>query len=79
MLFEKEFIYLKRFKDDDPVCQNIRISSLFEKVNLMDRIIEENTINRHDIKPIDYQQVSKILHMFRTSSKQFLQEALCKL
>lgn len=78
MLFEKNFIYLKRFKDTDPICQNIRISSLFQKVGLMDRIVEERKFTPDDVQPIDYEKVNGIVMDFRKQSRQFLQNALNK-
>lgn len=76
MLFEKDFLYLKRFQDTDPAGQNIRIFSLFEKVGLTDRIIEDKKFEYADMQPIDYQYVTGILKDFRHESRQFLLDVL---
>lgn len=78
MLFEKGFIYLKRFEDTDPICQNIRITSLFQKVGLMNHIIEKKVFIPSDIQQIDYEMVNEILIDFRRQSRQFLRNALSK-
>ena len=72
MIFEKKYLYLKRFKDDDDFCQNIRVNSLFEKVGLMDLCISEKEFEKSDIKDIDYNCVSKILSEFKKQSQEFL-------
>lgn len=78
MIFEKQFIYLKRFKDTDPICQNIRIVSLFEKVDLMSRIVDQRAFEPSDVIPIDYNKVNEIVTAFREQSRQYLQNALSK-
>lgn len=76
MLFRRDFIYLKRFTDTDPACQNIRIYSLFEKTGLMARIVEKKKFEAADTSPIDYSKVDSILQDFRNHSREFLQNAL---
>lgn len=76
MLFHRDFIYLKRFADTDPACQNIRIYSLFEKTGLTEQIIENKQFEAVDVRPIDYTKVDSILRSFREFSREFLQKAL---
>ena len=78
MLFEKDFIYLKRFYDSDPICQNIRVYSLFQKLGLLNHIVEERNFSPDDIQIIDYNRVNKIIMDFRKQSIQFLHNALSK-
>ena len=76
LLFEKNFIHLKRFLDEDPICQNIRVHSLFEKINLSDHIVEKKFFTIDDVKPIEYNIVNSILSEWRKKSEDFLKKAL---
>lgn len=76
ILFEKNFLYLKRFNDSDQNCQNIRILSLFERVGLLNRIVEGKKFSPDDLKPINYRAIDDILRVFREQSREFLRDAL---
>lgn len=74
MQFKKEFLHLKRFADDDPICQNIRVNSLFSMVELKDWIIAEKEFEPEDIRRISYDNVSDLLRNFREKSQTYLNE-----
>ena len=76
ILFEKDFFYLKRFRDDDPECQNIRIDSLFGCLGLTDRILEEKEYDNNDDSPINFCEVKRLLHQQQIRSQQFLLKSL---
>ncbi len=78
MIFEKKYLYLKRFKDDDVFSQNIRVNSLLEKVGLTHLCIPEKQFEKSDIKDIDYDVIRAILCEFRKQSQDFLNESLMK-
>lgn len=62
IIFEKNFLYLKRFKDDDPNCQNIRIESLFELLDIKNLIIDEKTFSKQDIVDLNYSKINKAIN-----------------
>lgn len=72
----KKFLYLKRFEDTDEECQNIRIYSLLNYLNLDNLIIEKKQFNLQDIKPIDYLRVNQDIEILREKSKDFLLRSL---
>jgi polysaccharide pyruvyl transferase WcaK-like protein len=74
MQFNKPFLHFKRFAENDPVCQNIRIHSLFSLVELESLILEEKTFSPEDIRPIDYERVQNILEQHRKTSRAFLKQ-----
>lgn len=76
IIFEKRFVYLERFKDDDPFCQNIRVDSLMERMQLRHLYISEKTFDKKDVQDIDYRIVNQKISEFRESSKKFLNDSL---
>lgn len=76
LIFEKNFLYLKRFKDDAPNCQNIRIDSLFGLLNITDLIVEEKQFSEQDIQKLDYSIINQILDKERTCSQNYLKGCL---
>ena len=73
LIFEKDFQYLLRFRSDDPASQNIRIQSLFDRLDLQCRIVSPE---REEISiPMDYTLIKEKLAVFRESSKQFLRKS----
>ena len=78
MLFEKDFQYLLRFRPDDKESQNIRVLSLFERLGILDKIVDESTAGRN-IAPIDYSRVRQRIADFRTDSVTFLQNSLASI
>lgn len=75
LIFEKNFLCFKRFKDDDANCQNVRIYSLF---NLLDinNIVEEKMFSPEDIVSLEYTEINKILDEQRNISKNYLKGCL---
>lgn len=76
LIFNKQFTYFKRFSDDDPISQNIRIYSLFEYLGIMNRIQSENEEDISCDNLIDYKAINQLIEVFRNESIKFLTEAL---
>lgn len=74
--YSKQFLYLKRFKDNDTECQNVRIYSILNYLNLNCLIIDEKVFNKSDIINIDYSQVAMLLEKARNESREFLFRSL---
>ena len=77
-IFDRDFLYLQRFRDDDPESQNIRIHSLFGALGLGDRIVTQDRKPAR-ITPIDFGAVHATLANLRRSSITFLRESLEKI
>lgn len=76
LLFEKNFLCFKRFDDNAENNQNIRIFSLFEKLDILKNIIYEKEFDKDDIALINYINVNIRLKEFREESKKYLIDAL---
>lgn len=75
LLFEREFQYLQRFREDDPKSQNIRIHSLFSALDIKELIVAPD--RNADIYPkIDWEHVRKTLASMREDSKRYLSDSL---
>ena len=74
MIFEKQLIYLKRFDDAAPNCQNIRVYSLLDHLNLEKIIVPEKNFAPSDVQQIDYKYVSQKLSSHRCKSCDFLKK-----
>lgn len=78
LIFNKKFLYLKRFEDtdSDKSGQNVRIYSLFEYLNIQNIIVSRKAFNANDIKQIDYNFVNEKISKFRESSLNLLTESI---
>lgn len=76
LIFEKNFLYFKRFNDNDANCQNIRIYSLFNLLNINNVIVEEKSFSPEDIVSLEYSEINKILEEQRDFSKNYLKGCL---
>lgn len=77
LIFERSFQYLLRFDTDDPNSQNIRVQSLFDYLDLNQRIVTEERVG--DLKEgIDYEKINKKIDCFRQKSIDYLESALYK-
>lgn len=77
IIFKKNFYCLQRFAGNDPFSQNIRIQSLFSRLNMNDRILtEEKNSLRTLPDEINYTAVNLILEPYRRESGQYLKHAL---
>jgi hypothetical protein len=75
--FGKQFGVFKRFKDDDPICQNSRIYNILEKTCLENRLITgETPISSFVEEKIDYNLVHTLLDKERQRSLEYLKEAI---
>jgi len=78
IIYEKNFIAYKRFKDSAKDSQNSRVYSLLEQLNLMSRIVS----NLKDIslseKNIDYSKVYELLNIAKNKSLSYLENELKK-
>jgi len=76
-LFRKQFGVFKRFRDDDPICQNSRIYNILDITGLQSRLITYETqpgtfFEEH----IDYDKVQLLLDLERHKSLMFLERAI---
>lgn len=77
IVYEKQFIVLKKYKENDLSSQNSRIRDFLRVLNLENRIISENQLDALDDLPdIDYVKVNKLLNDYITRSQEFLRNAL---
>lgn len=77
IIFNKNFVVYKRFKDNEGESQNSRIYDILRLFKLEDRLISsyddlENILN----KQINYENVNNILEQERSKSLDFLMEEL---
>lgn len=72
LIFEKKFLYLKRFGDNHPENQNIRIESLFEYLGILNNIVEEKKFDSQDMKSFSYIEITKKLVEFRNKSREYI-------
>lgn len=72
----KQFGVFKRFKDNDPICQNSRIYNILEKTCLESRLISAETPLSYFVKEIDYNMVESLLNIERKKSLEYLNGAL---
>ncbi len=73
--FQKDFYAYERFKADDEDNQNQRIENILGKIELMNRIINENHNFLND-ESVDYTRANQLLEKERASSYDFLNKAL---
>ena len=77
IIFEKNFVTYKRFKDNIKMSQNSRIYNLLKKLELSSRLIDEtNSIEGLFKEDIDYNDVNKKLEVEREESKNFLKDSI---
>ena len=62
--------------DNDKECQNIRIYSIMNYLNLQHLVISEKDFVETDISRIYYNTVNDLLEELRSSSRTFLNEVL---
>lgn len=75
LIFEKDFLYLQRFADDNPCSQNIRVDSLFTYLDIDDIIVDSTMRTRHN-ESLDYRRISELLRDYREKSRNYLQRCL---
>ena len=76
IIFEKQFITFKRFKDEDKNSQNSRVYDLLNQLDLTDRLKGEEMYVQDKYNSIDYVKVNTTLESFIQSSKNYLVKAL---
>ena len=79
LIFEKDFYYIKRFTDDDPNSQNIRIESLFSRLDIMDRVLSKGDPIPRELRILDFTEIQARLSEFREHSQNYLSRSLCRL
>lgn len=73
--FNNNFYTFRRFKANDPKNQNSRILNILNKLDIMERLVDDDT-NLDSVKKIDYKKVNKKLNEMRNESKEYLFSAL---
>lgn len=76
LLFEKKFILIKRFDDNDINNQNSRIFDLLEMLKIDNICITEKEFEPKDITSLDFDEVNTNLDKARINSINYLKEAL---
>lgn len=77
ILFRKDFSVFFRNATEDPNSMNSRIDSILTKLNLTDRLVFPNKVDRTSFSPVaNYDEVHTILDMWRNDSLFYLEEAL---
>lgn len=76
LIYEKEFVCLKRFSDQDNHSQNSRLYNLFKLINLNERFIDEKDKFISVDKKINYKIVKSVLKKEIKTSEEFLKNAL---
>ena len=75
--FNKKVTVFRRFKDDDIICQNSRIYSILEQLNIENFLLEPtNEIKKLVNNEFDYTKINKKLNDLRIESKNYLFESL---
>lgn len=78
-IFHKEFMLFKRFKDEDKVSENSRIYTLAKMLDVEDRIIDKNCIDKiKELGLIEFDKIDQIIENRASESKKWLLEALSK-
>lgn len=73
IIFQKQYICLKRFNDNDKISQNSRIYSISKKLNLEDRILnDKNMIDELVKSKIEYGQVTEYKEKYVKKSKEYI-------
>lgn len=80
IIYHKKFWALKRHKDTEKENMNSRLYSLFSKLDLKERLLEDHTkLNMEKlIQEIKYDQVDKKLELLRNDSLKFIKDTLKK-
>lgn len=77
LIFQRDFITYKRFKDGGEKDQNARIYNLLAPLHLVDRFVgEEGLQNIENRKTINYELVQNIMENMRIDSLSYLKKAL---
>lgn len=77
ILYSKEFITFKRFRDGGENDQNSRVNNLLTKLGVCDRFIGENDIsNIENMIPLNYTNILARLSALRERSKEYLYQAI---
>lgn len=75
ILFEKQFVTLARFRNDDVINQNSRIINLLGKIDHIGQWVTDYT-TKDSVATVDYSVVNKRLQKERESSMRFLTNSL---
>ena len=77
LIFQKDFITYKRFKDGGEKDQNARIYNLLTPLHLLDRFVgEEELLKVANRRLIDYESICGIMEDLRMDSLNYLKTAL---
>lgn len=75
IIFEKSFLAVHRFTDDDRICQNSRVDNILGFLNLENRCLLDGK-KTFPVEPIDYYSIEKRLEGKRIESKFHFQKML---
>lgn len=74
ILYQKEFLVLKRFQDTEKNCQNSRIYNLLNKLKIENRFVNEGDVI--NLTSLNYEKINDLLDKERIKSIQFLSGSL---
>ena len=76
LIFNRNFLHLLRFSDDDKRSQNIRIYSLFNYLRIDDRIVTKFDSFGASLQIENYSEINKKIEKLREKSIHYLQNSL---
>lgn len=77
IIYRKQFVVFKRFKDTNKASQNSRIENLLSMIKRLDCFIDEDKLRQVDeVKNFDFDEIDKNLAPFVNMSKDYLLNAL---
>lgn len=77
ILFKKNFIVFKRFSKNSRINQNIRLENLFTMIQINDRFLSEDDLNKDiHIKQIEYDKIFDLIEIKKRESLLFLENSI---
>lgn len=77
LIYRKQFVVFKRFRETNTLSQNSRLEYLLNMADLYERLIDEENLNNiYSLQIIDFKIVDVKLNNYITHSRDYLQNAL---
>lgn len=77
LIYRKQFVVFRRFRETDTLSQNSRVEYLLNMLDLYERLIDEENLNNiYGLQIIDFKIVDVKLNNYIIHSKDYLQNAL---
>ena len=75
LIFERQFIPFRRFRDDSPLSQNSRMENLLSRTGLADRFMDEASLPMRFV-PVEFGRVRQEISRMREESLKYLSDSL---